>query len=242
MLDIEDIPNQKQSMVTLILANQNLTRIPNHLPMKTKLLEHLDISNNKISKLPKYIHAWQSLTSFIAGNIFGGNLLSEFPNTSSFPNLRVLDLSHNFLTNIVIDSYVYIVNLQFNNLKHISVIGRVHTLNLQENQFTHLPNINADVIDISGNPLLCIPYELTNKHLICRSLKHPVSAPKDRIVQFTLKEQCQRQLNMPSGITCNVCQLMIHEYHSVYVKHITLPVEYKCCSLECISKIKPSVD
>ena len=237
MGDIEDMPTQKQFLSTLILANQDLTRIPNHLPMKTKNLMHLDISNNRISKLPKSIYLWQHLTSFVAGNIFGGNLLTEFPPTSTFPNLRVLDLSHNLLKSITIDSYIYIVNLQYNQLRHISVTGRVHTLNLQENQFIRVPNINADIIDLSNNPLKCVPYEMTKKHLICRNLKTQ-ETPVDVLRQFSLFELANRNLNKSSIIRCSVCDRMIHEYHCTYLKRLSVPVEFKCCSTECISKIK----
>ena len=238
MTDIEDIPKHANAMVTLVLANQNLSKIPTHLPLKTKQLKHLDISNNKITKLPKSVYHWQQLTSFIAGNLFGGNLLSDFPPTSTFPNLRVLDLSHNQLKHIVIDSYLYIANLQFNHLNHICLAGRVHTLNIKENQFKQLGNINADIIDITNNPLSFIPFDLTKKHLICTHLKE--QAPlRDKIVPFSLQELCARQLDIPSKIKCTVCSRMIREYHSIYLKRVSLPVEFKCCSFECIAKIKP---
>ena len=238
-IEIEDFPtHQKAVMTTLILSNQNLSRLPTQLPFKSKKLEHLDISNNRIDRLPNSISQWTCLTSFIAGNLFGGNLLTSFPPTSLFPNLRVLDVSNNLLQSLIIDSYVYLVNAQRNELKSIIVSGQIHTLNLQDNYFETIPVINADVIDITNNPIKYIMYEMTRKHLICRSLKEQ-STPKDVERQFSLLEMCKRQLKAVTSIRCNVCSCYISEYHSIYVKRASLPIEYKCCSTKCITKIKP---
>lgn len=120
-------------------------------------LESLDISINKLERLPRQICELGNLKKLIAHN----NPLFQLPQKlASFQMLEILDISNTELHDIP-NSIQYLNNLKvlkLNNCK-ISVLPK---------EIFYLPNINT--IELNGNPLVDPPIEIAVKGI--EAVKH----------------------------------------------------------------------
>ncbi|KAI8345372.1 hypothetical protein BD560DRAFT_411658 [Blakeslea trispora] len=225
----------------LVLSQNKIQLIPEDMPQRLPNLITLRLAANQISQLPEKLGYWQKMRHLQLGSVFGGNRLVQLPDSiTRMSVLEELDVSYNQLKSLphdlVIDS-LQVLNVSHNQLdfipKSITQCRQLKSLNVSKNHLTTLPadliQLNRlELLDISENLLCIMPAEileqmqstnllitgnpltrpghcdLSNQDPYSRILRQmtqygvarsPASSPK--VARISLREQCG-----PKGMGC----------------------------------------
>ncbi|KAG0345201.1 Leucine-rich repeat serine/threonine-protein kinase 2 [Podila humilis] len=195
------------NLQVLIMSQNHIQGpFPHQMCSSLTQLKTLRLCANEITSLPHTLARLDKLESLSMGSVYGGNLLTTFPQhcIQYMTALRELDLSHNKLCFLPADighphSHLRQLVASDNKLeaipKSIGMCRELRSLNLGRNQLTSLPTEIADLkqldtLDLSENLLCVIPGDvadfLTKTTLLltgnpftrgyCDASRNPVSA------------------------------------------------------------------
>ncbi|OHT05441.1 leucine-rich repeat-containing protein [Tritrichomonas foetus] len=166
---INSLPPKFPRLTKLILQRNNLEEIPVQFEkplLGMKKLEHLDLSINKLSKIPDYFTEFQSIKRI---DLYT-NYLSDFPNFP--PGIELLDLSQNKFTKIPrLPATVIALVMNYNKIEDIDTfIQNARVLSMSMNRIQNIkPNLIFNylaTLDLSMNKLENIPnFKLTTPKL-----------------------------------------------------------------------------
>ncbi|CAO3590356.1 unnamed protein product [Absidia cylindrospora] len=160
----------------LNLSQNQLHTIPDQLPLQLPYLVTLSVAGNSIDYLTPNVNRWIYLRHLQLGSVFGGNLLTQLPETiCDMPCLEELELSFNqlrFLPDSMVIPSLVNLNISRNQLDSLPTsIGQcqaLKTLNVSKNHLTSLPATLVDLdslelLDISENLLCIIPADILER-------------------------------------------------------------------------------
>lgn len=165
-----------KSLQVLTLSQNQIQVIPQHMPSQLPNLVTFRIAANAVHTLPNQLHQWTRMRHFQLGSVFGGNHLTELPESiTEMPVLEELDVSYNQLRSIPHDFEIQslqILNLSHNQLDFlptsITRCSKLKSLNLSKNHLTSLPadlvNLRRlELLDLSENLLCIMPAEVLER-------------------------------------------------------------------------------
>lgn len=120
---------------TLDLSHNALTIISKKLPLKFPKVTGLNVSDNKVEKLPDEINEMTLLETLNVSH----NQLSTLPESFyELQALRILDLSHNGITDLDESKLCGMPGIQEINLEHNPLPGDIYTQLLQLSQESNI--------------------------------------------------------------------------------------------------------
>ena len=133
----------KNGLDSIDLSTLNLLEVPEEL-LKIKLIKRINLSGNKIEKLPDWFREFENLEVL---DLKDCQLKQLFPEINKLKNLKVLYLSRNNLTELP---------------NTLSDLDNLKLLFAKNNQISHLPNwaFSIETFDYDNNPVIDPPLEI----------------------------------------------------------------------------------